>query len=211
MTDMGVEATKRSRLRSSGADNTFQWMTRNTRVNSGYEKMFKGQLLKTLPHNVVSYEPVRLPLVESGLVKDVYTPDFILPTLYVNGKVVAIEPHGAPLVSAKYLEKIGAVRDMYNLYLVLASDVEKVGIEKRFGLKVKDFVNDYWYVPNSKFAKGQPRSRYETVLRIRIEDLLQLTEKGENYLPYLKTAARFYNTMAKAERMEFTDLLRAAA
>ncbi|MDE1849646.1 MAG: hypothetical protein KGI00_02850 [Candidatus Micrarchaeota archaeon] len=208
---MGVEATARSKLRTRGADNAPQWMTRNTHVNSGYERLFKGQLLKALPHNDVSYEPVRLPLIEHGLVKDAYTPDFILPTLYVNGKVVAIEPHGAPFLSARYLEKLAAAKDIYNLYLVLASDVERVGIEKKFGLLVGDFIDQYWYVSNPKFSKGQPKSKSEAVLRLRIHDLLNVAERGEDYLKYLKSAARFYSAMAQKDKADFVDLMRPMA
>ncbi|MDE1851076.1 MAG: hypothetical protein KGH69_00090 [Candidatus Micrarchaeota archaeon] len=184
-------------------------MTRNTSVKS-YERLFKTELLKA-PGVRINYEPVRLPILEDRELGHAYTPDFVLPTLYADGKIIVIEPHGAPFVTPVYLDKVARAKDLYNLYLVLASDVEKVEIERKFGLRISDYVDDYWYVPNPKYSKAHSRTDVEAIIHHRIDGLLSVARPGENYLGYLDTAARFYTALAQKDKTALEGLLRPAA
>lgn len=208
MSDMGIEATKRSRVRAEGAENALQRMTRNTSVGN-YERLFKTELLRA-PGVRINYEPVRLPIIEDRELRHAYTPDFVLPTLYVNGKVIVIEPHGAPFINSAYLGKIAKAKDLYNLHLILASDAELVGIERKFGLRISDYVDDYWYVPNPKFSKAHSKTDVGAIIRHRIDGLLSVARPGENYLGYLDTAARFYTALAHKDKTALEGLLRPA-
>lgn len=75
----------------------YKRLSQETAVVSGFEKIHKDILLNEGPY--VLYEPLKLPVSygPTGNEMDAYTPDFLLPYNFINGRAMVIEPHPADL------------------------------------------------------------------------------------------------------------------
>ncbi|MFP3215553.1 MAG: hypothetical protein RXR32_03345 [Candidatus Micrarchaeota archaeon] len=161
-------------------------------LNSHFEKFIRDALISEgIP---AIYEPIPFPIHMDGKENTrAYLPDFVT-SIFVNGKPVVLEVHAfveieialrekderkkkADLKKAEYfVEKIGEFRKSYGTYVVIISSMPESTVNKMLGLKIRDFVDEYWFLEYNRDPDGDG-NHYK--LKNLLDQLEELKEKGE--------------------------------
>ncbi len=170
-------------------------LKQETNVKTKYEELFKQALLDC---NIPTlYELTIFPVEESKNGR-AYLPDFIT-AMFIEGKIVVIEPHSHFLIDLSYLDKLDKFRKKYDFYLILASDKPAERIIKA---NILNFVDDFWLV---KEYSIQNEASIKDDIVSKIDELKQKVEiKSEIELlsilyPKIKEAERI-NALKSAKK-----------
>jgi hypothetical protein len=119
-----------------------------TNVKTKYEELFKQALLDC---NIPTLYELTIFPVEDSKNGRAYLPDFIT-AMFIEGRIVVIEPHAHFLIDLQYLEKLDKFRKKYGFYLILASDkpAEKLNIK----VSILNFVDDFWLIEKYKYDEA---------------------------------------------------------
>ena len=147
----------------------------------------------------VLHRPFQLPVLnphgKGGGRIGVYTPDFLLPYHYVNGKGIVIEAHDVDNITFDHLERLRNARNMYDLYVVIVAygdiDLRWPDSERAFR-----FVDQFWCMPEN----GR---RYSSFMR-NIKLLLRNAEMSE-----VSTVELLLERLLKLETGNVPQLIRA--
>ncbi len=158
-------------------------LTRETRVKSRYEEVFRTCLLEADISS--SYEPFRFYLHKYSEGKEItYTPDFVT-ELTVNGKTVLLEPH--PMRSmprgqiVRDLSKFHSFMELAGkqYHLVLASDLPPGMLKQYVHFQGNRFFSEYWQIPHLPFS-GDDQELYGAVRGYLRSMLQSLKRDGQH-------------------------------
>lgn len=132
------------------------------------EEGYKQILLKKLDEDLgvrVFYElPVAIGDWRSGDYS-LRTPDFIVPELRYDGKLVVFDPHEFYDKPNRTIKRdVARWQKLHsstqeNLYLILSSSERPRDLERRIGCRLETVADEYWMVPNGKSRLGEIRDK----------------------------------------------------
>jgi len=161
-------------------------------LKSRFEKFVRDALVSEgIP---AIYEPKQFPIHMNGEESQrVYFPDFVT-GVFVNGKPVVLEVHSFVEIEVArkeknkhekksklekavcYMERIGKFRESYGTYVIIISSMPERTVDKVLGLKIRDFVDEYWFLKHRKNS-DEEGNHYKT--EKLLNNLKKLKEKGE--------------------------------
>jgi len=161
-------------------------------LKSRFEKFVRDALVSEgIP---AIYEPIQFSIhINEEEKPRVYLPDFVT-GIFVNGKPVVLEVHSFVEIEVAskeknehkkksklekavyYIEKIDKFRESYGTYVIIISSMPERTVDKVLGLKIHDFVDEYWFLKHHKNS-DEEGNHYKA--KKLLNHLEKLKEKGE--------------------------------